>query len=378
MSFRALVIVTLLLASATAEAGDLPRLLGYIRSDTSHAFFGNTIVPIGDQNFDGYDDFVSWDSRAQGYVFRGVTAVDTTRSLIIEDSLGNGFTELGDLNGDGFVDIVGRGRVNGKWKTHLYYGGPSMDGHRDAWFGLDGLYGARAFACGCDLNASGSPEIFAGSNIGDEILGFEVATPPDTNPAYIIWPANLKDLHRVFGRAVITGDFNGDDTTDLVVSLDGDGYLNEPGHIYVYWGGVGFDTIPDVIFSRPGGYIGDGSAYFGWIIQNLGDVSGDGWDDFVIGTGASGSDTLDFIFFGGPYFDTLPDVVLDRKMNHIKSAGDLNSDGYSDFLTAFELPFPSGSDPGGQEPGGKRIPGGVPAVCERIFRRQQGHHPLPG
>jgi hypothetical protein len=154
----------------------------------------------------------------------------------------------------------------------------------------------------------------------------------------------LKNLHRAFGRAVITGDFNGDDTTDLVVSLDGDGYLNEPGHIYVYWGGVGFDTIPDVIFSRPGGYIGDGSAYFGWIIQNLGDVSGDGWDDFVIGTGASGSDTLDFIFFGGPYFDTLPDVVLDRKMNHIKSAGDLNSDGYSDFLTAFELPFPSGSD----------------------------------
>ena len=75
------------------------------------------------------------------------------------------------------------------------------------------------------------------------------------------------------------------------------------------------------------------------VSEHLGDISGDGWDDFLVSAGMSGDDTLHFIYFGGPSVDTIPDVILTERMEVAERAGDINHDGYDDLITGF--PFPS-------------------------------------
>jgi hypothetical protein len=75
---------------------------------------------------------------------------------------------------------------------------------------------------------------------------------------------------------------------------------------------------------------------FGWQVQKLGDVNGDGYGDIAISTY---TDTT-FVFFGGPLLDTIPDIVLRGggggggvRMDKI-AAGDVNGDGYPDIITS--------------------------------------------
>jgi hypothetical protein len=69
--------------------------------------------------------------------------------------------------------------------------------------------------------------------------------------------------------------------------------------------------------------------YLGNCIAGLGDVNGDGYNDYAASTN---SDTV-FIFFGGPSFHAKPDAfVLGGGRGFV--AGDLNGDGYTDIVAA--------------------------------------------
>jgi hypothetical protein len=82
--------------------------------------------------------------------------------------------------------------------------------------------------------------------------------------------------------------------------------------------------------------------FIGNSVANLGDVNGDGYDDFgVAGLKADPPGTENgqvFIFYGGPSFDNIPDVTLFGTTNlgqfgsSISGAGDVNGDGYDDVI----------------------------------------------
>lgn len=151
------------------------------------------------------------------------------------------------------------------------------------------------------------------------------------------------------------GDINQDGYDDMAVGdLQGDS-LN--GIVYIYYGGEELDTIPDVLLRGKGDdsvmvvycwqedcdtLMSVGRELFGSEISSVGDINGDGFLDFVVGapyykqlTGRA------YLYYGGAAFDTIPDLVLTGEQKNSMfgcvltkrlSHGDVNNDGYDDIL----------------------------------------------
>lgn len=195
----------------------------------------------------------------------------------------------------------------------------------------------RSIASAGDVNADGFDDIIVGAStvvdtpwvwMGLAFIFFG-GEPMDTVPDLIL-EGGLP--FGMYGFCVSSaGDLNGDGYDDVMVGApNADVYY---GKVYIYFGGPGLDTIPDlVLWGRPtGGDIGDALSY-------AGDVNGDGWDDIVTG-GAQGFSLSGqvAIFFGGPSLDTIPDVILYGHNSEgfgmsVGGGGDVNSDGYDDVV----------------------------------------------
>jgi hypothetical protein len=342
---RIFIIVVFLVFFATALMAQAtePQLIGNIRSDTVATLFGYRIAPLGDQNGDGYDDILTWDYRCSNYVYFGGNPFDTVPVLRI-DSVQSRISRVGDINGDLIDDMVFEGRSPDGWKLNAYYGGTLLDSIRDLWFGLDTLFGMGFTVNGGDINSNGSIELFSWSNPQNSVLMFELGAYPDSIPDLVLTPANVpyRGNWYSFGEGLITGYFNGDNYPDLAVSLRYPSQSQINGSIYLYWGGPTFDTIPDLIIRRPGTFQED-YEMFGTVLENLGDVNGDSHDDFFAGRQPS-SDSLGFVYFGGPNIDTIPDVVIDENSGKARWAGDLNGDGFNDLITSIYGSLPGLGD----------------------------------
>ena len=146
--------------------------------------------------------------------------------------------------------------------------------------------------------------------------------------------------NEMFGgyNATIAGDINGDGFNDVIVSA----IAAEPagaGAVYVYLGGDPFDTDVDYIFHGADYaqvlYI---NFFYGAYLSATADFNNDGYNDLVIGGNGpsmSWEGQVD-VFLGGEPFNTESDFCLyghnyfDFYGSFI--AGDLNGDGYDDFL----------------------------------------------
>ena len=134
-----------------------------------------------------------------------------------------------------------------------------------------------------------------------------------------------------FGRSLASGDFNGDGVPDLIVGAP---YANGTyGQVSIYFGGEGFTGIPDIIIDGTVYY-----AFFGISIANAGDINGDGYEDFIIGADAAWETTgYVYIYFGGPEINGEWDYCFEGLLNErigysIDGLGDINHDGYDDII----------------------------------------------
>ncbi|MBK9334384.1 MAG: FG-GAP repeat protein [Ignavibacteria bacterium] len=136
-----------------------------------------------------------------------------------------------------------------------------------------------------------------------------------------------------FGVSVSnTGDVNGDGYSEVIVGADR--FSSYTGRAYVYDYYMKGDITYD--FNIDGEATGN---RFGNSVSEAGDVNGDGFDDFIVGAyGFNSNSGRAYIYFGGQYIDNIADVVMTGdSANHffgrsVSSAGDVNNDGYSDVI----------------------------------------------
>lgn len=184
-----------------------------------------------------------------------------------------------------------------------------------------------AVAGGRDQNGDGVPDPLVG-NVG--IVG-QGAT---TGNARIVSGVDGSTLVRVQTTAALDGyattldaiDYNGDGIDDLLVGAPTRdvGTIDSAGFISVYSGVDG-----SVLFDR-NGTLKDG--LFGSDVASLGDLDGDGNEEFIVG--APGANNAAYVFSGGTgqVRFTLERAGVGRVGETVSSAGDVNGDSVADLI----------------------------------------------
>ncbi len=208
--------------------------------------YGFSVGSAGDVNGDGYGDVIvgapSWDNgqsnEGAAWVYLGAAAgLNTTsqwtqESNQVDGSFGWSVGRAGDVDGDGYDDII--------------VGAPYFDNGE---------------------TNEGAAWVFLGSNTG-------VRLAPD-------WFIESDQAYADLGFAVGTGgDVNGDGLSDVIVSapywMDGE---EDEGAVWVYHGSsADFDTTPDRYIQLNAAETG-----FGYSLGTAGDVNRDGYSDVIVG-----------------------------------------------------------------------------------------------
>jgi Ca2+-binding RTX toxin-like protein len=325
------------LASLTIS-GDGFRLIG----DTANDAAGLGVASAGDINGDGYDDFIiGAHANDAGGTTAGAAYVIFGKASGLGDidlgtiPAGAGFKILGDAPNDhAGLSVASAGDVNGDGFDDLIVG---------AYYNAAGGAGAGA-AYVIFGKASGLADIDLGSLAATD--GFKITGDAAGDEA---------------GIAVSSaGDVNGDGFDDIIIGATGVDQFSYPYHgavgaAYVIYGKEsGFTNIDLGALSSADGFkiTGDGALdSFGRSVSSAGDVNGDGFDDMLVGaylndaggnnSGAayvifgkeSGLTNIDIATLGSADgFRIQGDLAYDYTAKSVSSAGDINGDGFDDII----------------------------------------------
>lgn len=299
-----------------------------------------------------------------GRYYWRVGSVDTGGVVTYGRTLGFSLGPVpADVNGDGFSDVLAglpgwdggadpniqdnRGRVN------LYLGdtfpplGDSAGETPSLQYDGDYVRGQLGISVTAgDLNGDGYADVAAGANLASvnarsagQVRVYLGGASPDADADLVIDGQNFGDG---LGQAVASGfDLNADGYEDLAVSawLYDDGPTRpDAGRVYVFFGGPTPDGVPDLVLTGSYALENFGSALAG----NL-DFNGDGYTDLAVGgpiapanSGALADAGRVVVYYGGPWVDNLPDLVLEGQAveEHfgasVTGAGDMDGDGFDE------------------------------------------------
>jgi len=311
---------------------------------------GEAVADAGDVNDDGYDDVIIGNALGNEafVVFGGADGIPSGISLDELDGT-NGFR----LDGAGKFgsSVHSAGDVNNDGIDDLIIGAPKADpeGRSDAGTSYVVFGDADGFDATVDVTALDGTDGFAinGANAGDN-AGFRVDS---------------------------AGDVNGDGIDDMMIGAYGaDNHGDRSGSTYIVYGDAdGTDPTFDLNdIDGSNGFRLDGVKELdraGVALSKAGDINGDGYADVIIGasSAAQGGDANvgeSYVVFGGePGADAVIDLAdldgtngfrmtgLDAQDwfgRSVSGGGDINGDGFDDFIIGAP-----GGDPAGKPNGGE-------------------------
>jgi len=210
------------------------------------------------------------------------------------DVFGISVSGAGDLDGDGYADLVVGARGNNSGAVYVYYGSST------------------------GVRSSSEARLTASDGASSDYFGYAVSG---------------------------AGDLDGDGYADLVVGAygDDDNYLSDSGSVYVYYGastGVSGSSEAKLTASD-----GAGSDFYGYAVSGAGDVDGDGYDDLVVGAYGDNDDGLDsgsvYVYTGSSTgvrssselkLTASDGDTMDYFGRSVSGAGDLDGDGYDELV----------------------------------------------
>lgn len=338
-------------------------------SNNASANAGSAAVTLGDVNGDGFSDFAigapDYDGPGPGqtnggavFVFFGRqggphTAPDQSFYSTL-GSFGAAVAPAGDVNGDGYHDMLVGVPDAADGRVYVYLGSPAglaaspswQYAHVDAGFAL-ARFGASVAPAG-DVNGDGYDDIIVGAYFSGDGAGaaFVFLGGAGGLSPTVSW-ARSGAAGDTFGISVSgAGDVNADGYSDVIIGVPGADGLTPQGDdyygaAYIYHGGPsGLALFPA---TRLWG-LQFGAAY-GQAVAGAGDVNGDGYADVVVGSplwdSPSGStDTGRAQIFPGsgggvgtsPIWEDRGNAMFAQFGAVAATAGDVNGDGLSDVV----------------------------------------------
>jgi len=333
------------------------------------ADFGISVATAGDVNGDGYSDVIIGSrfyhngeaDEGRVLVYHGAPAgLEQQPAWIFESNqagtlLGYAVGTAGDVNGDGYSDVIaggydydGDGGLD-EGAAFVFLGSPSGLVGGPAWLVTGGQAGARlgiAVGSAGDVNGDGLSDVIVGAYTYDtthpsagRVEVFHGS--PSGLPLTPNWSATGGQASELFGASVgSAGDVNGDGFSDVVIGAPGFGESEiNAGRAYVYCGS------PDGLAADPAWVVGSNQsgASFGSRVATAGDVNGDGFSDLLVGAPAHDDGEADegaaFLYPGSrnglarvPLVTFQSDQAGAAMGFPVAPAGDVNGDGMSDVL----------------------------------------------
>jgi hypothetical protein len=331
--------------------------------DQTGAEFGCSVSTAGDVNGDGFSDVVvgapEYDNgqvdEGAAFVYHGSasglspSAIWTAESDQVDVSFGHSVSTAGDVDGDGFSDVIVGAFACGR--AFVYHGSASGLSPSPKWTGEGGQvtsYFGWSVSTAGDVNGDGFSDVIVGAhyhdnNETDEGAAFVYHGSASGLSPSSSWTAEGGQEAAHFGWSVSTaGDVNGDGFSDVIVgAFYHDNGESEEGRAFVYHGSAsGLSTSADWIAEGNQTY-----AEFGGSVSAAGDVNGDGFSDVVVGAcyydNGQNNEGRAYVYHGsasGLSSSASWTAEGDQAGAHfgwsVSNAGDVNGDGFGDVLVS--------------------------------------------